>query len=69
MPEPHVKAYAALALPLGDLDFEDFINDWLQMEQTQGVIDKLYDKWILGKEVGQKKLRWSLGRDVFGLWK
>jgi ABC-type amino acid transport substrate-binding protein len=69
VPEPHLKANAAFAMPLATLDFEDFVNDWLQMEQTNGIIDKLYDKWILGIEVEQKKARWSIGRDLLGWWK
>jgi ABC-type amino acid transport substrate-binding protein len=68
VPEPHLKANAAFAMPLAALDFEDFVNDWLQMEQTSGIIDKLYNKWILGMTVEQKKGRWSIGRDLFGLW-
>jgi Na+/H+-dicarboxylate symporter len=68
VPEPHLKANAAFAIPLATLDFEDFVNDWLQMNQTSGIIDKLYNKWILGTKVEQKKPRWSIGRDVFGLW-
>jgi Na+/H+-dicarboxylate symporter/ABC-type amino acid transport substrate-binding protein len=68
VPEPHLKANAAFAMPLATLDFEDFVNDWLQMEQTNGIIDKLYDKWILGIEVEQKKARWSIGRDLLGWW-
>jgi ABC-type amino acid transport substrate-binding protein len=68
VPEPHLKANAAFALPLATLDFEDFVNDWLQMNQTSGIIDRLYNKWILGTKVEQKKGRWSIGRDLFGLW-
>jgi ABC-type amino acid transport substrate-binding protein len=68
VPEPHLKANAAFAIPLATLDFEDFVNDWLQMNQTSGIIDKLYNKWILGTKVEQKKGRWSIGRDLFGLW-
>ena len=68
VPEPYLKANAAFAMPLATLDFEDFVNDWLQMEQTRGVIDKLYKKWILGIKVEQKKARWSIGRDLFGFW-
>jgi Na+/H+-dicarboxylate symporter len=69
VPEPHIKANAAFAMPLGDSDLGDFINNWLQMKKTSGIINKLYDKWILGKKVEQKKPRWSIGRDVLGLWK
>ena len=68
VPEPHLKSNAALAIPLGDSDFGGFVNNWLQMKQTSGIIDKLYNKWILGTKVEQKKGRWSIGRDVFGLW-
>ena len=68
VPEPHLKSNAALAIPLGDSDFGDFVNNWLQMKQTSGIIDKLYNKWILGTKVEQKKGRWSIGRDVLGLW-
>jgi hypothetical protein len=64
VPEPHIKSYAALAMPLGNSDFEDFVNDWLQMKKTRGIIDKLYGKWILGKKSEQKKARWSIVRDV-----
>jgi len=68
VPEPHLKANAAFSIPLATLDFEDFVNDWLQMNQTSGIINKLYNKWILGTKAEQKKGRWSIGRDIFGLW-
>jgi len=68
VPEPYIKAHAALAMPLGGTDFERFVNDWLQIKKTSGIIDNLYEKWILGKKLEQKKPRWSIGRDVFGLW-
>ena len=68
VPEPHVKAHTGLAMPLGDSDFGDFVDDWLQLNKTSRFIDKLYDKWILGKSEEQKKPRWSIGRDIFGFW-
>jgi ABC-type amino acid transport substrate-binding protein len=68
VPKPYLKANAAFAIPLVSSDFEDFVNDWLQMKTTSGIIDKLYNKWILGAKVEQKKGRWSIGRDLFGLW-
>jgi len=68
VPEPHLKANAALAMPLGTLDFENFVDAWLQMNKTRGIIEELYNKWILGIKAEQKKERWSIGRDVFGLW-
>jgi ABC-type amino acid transport substrate-binding protein len=68
VPEPHIKAHAGLAMPLGDSDFGDFVDDWLKLKKASGFINTLYDKWILGKSKEQKKPRWSVGRDVFGLW-
>jgi ABC-type amino acid transport substrate-binding protein len=64
VPEPHVKAHAGLAMALGDSDFGDFVDDWLELKKTSGLISKLYDKWILGKSEDQKKPRWSIIRDV-----
>jgi ABC-type amino acid transport substrate-binding protein len=69
VPEPHLKANGAFAIPLAASDFENFVNDWLQMKQTSGIINKLYDKWILGAKVEQEEDRWSIGRDLFNLWK
>jgi len=64
VPEPHVKAHAGLAMPLGDSDFGDFVDDWLELKKTSGFITTLYDKWILGKSEEQKKPRWSIIRNV-----
>jgi ABC-type amino acid transport substrate-binding protein len=68
VPEPHIKAHAGLAMPLGDSGFGDFVDDWLKLKKTSGFINTLYDKWILGKSGEQKKPRWSIGRDIFGFW-
>jgi Na+/H+-dicarboxylate symporter/ABC-type amino acid transport substrate-binding protein len=64
VPEPHIKAHSGLAMPLGDSDFSDFVDDWLELKKTSGLITTLYDKWILGKSEEQKKPRWSIIRDV-----
>ena len=64
VPEPHEKAHAGLAMRLGDSDFGDFVDDWLELKKTSGRITALYDKWILGKSEEQKKPRWSIIRDV-----
>ncbi len=68
VPEPHLKANAGLAIPLANSDFQDFVNNWLQMHQTSGTIEKLYGKWILGTKAEQKEGRWSIGRDLLNLW-
>jgi Na+/H+-dicarboxylate symporter/ABC-type amino acid transport substrate-binding protein len=68
VPKPHIKAHAGLIMPLGDSDFGNFLDAWLRLKKTSGFTDKLYDKWILGMSKEQKKPRWSIGRDVLGLW-
>ena len=68
LPEPHLKAHAAFATPMAPSNFGGFLNNWLQLKQKSGLIAKLYNKWILGAEAEQKKARWSMGRDLFGLW-
>ena len=68
VPEPQVKANAAIAMPLGKSDLDEPINNWLQLKKTNGFIDKLYKKWVLGKSDEQKKPRWSIGRDLLDLW-
>jgi ABC-type amino acid transport substrate-binding protein len=64
VPQPHTKAHAGLAMPLGDSDFGDVVDDWLELKKTSGFINTLYDKWVLGKSEEQKKSRWSIIRDV-----
>jgi len=68
VPEPHIKANAAFALPMANSGLEDFINDWLIIQQTNGKMKTLYNKWILGMQPEQKKERWSIGRDLLGWW-
>jgi ABC-type amino acid transport substrate-binding protein len=46
VPMPQIKAHAGLAMPLGDSDFADFVDDWLELKKTSGFINTLYDKWI-----------------------
>lgn len=65
----------SLMLGIGSLSYEKARNlaitggiVWLQMEQTSGIIDELYDKWILGMTNAQKKSRWSIGRDILRWW-
>jgi len=47
-----------------DQQFLDFINAWLGLKKTEGTLDQLYDKWILGKVGKQKEPRWSVIRNL-----
>jgi len=64
IPEPHITKPVAIAMAQGDQQFLDFINAWLGLKKTDGTIDQLYDKWILGKLGKQKEPRWSVIRNV-----
>ena len=64
IPEPHVTRPIAIAVARGDLQFVDFLDDWLRLKKTDGTLDKLYDTWILGKGAQQQPPRWSIIRDV-----
>jgi len=66
VPEPQVKATMALLLPKGDPDFRDLVAEWITLKKTDKTIDRLYEKWILGKDEEGKKPRWSIARDVLG---
>jgi Na+/H+-dicarboxylate symporter/ABC-type amino acid transport substrate-binding protein len=45
-------------------EFVDYINNWIIVITKQGRVDKLYEHWILGKQVTQPKKNWSVIKDV-----
>jgi Na+/H+-dicarboxylate symporter/ABC-type amino acid transport substrate-binding protein len=45
-------------------DFLNYLNNWIIVTTKQGRLDKLYDHWILGKQVTQPKRNWSIIEDV-----
>jgi len=42
----------------------EYVNNWIILAAKQGKIDKLYDHWILGKQVTKPKKNWSVIKDV-----
>jgi Na+/H+-dicarboxylate symporter len=48
----------------GDDEFLRFIDRWIDLKVYGGVIDKLYDHWILGRSAVPKAPRWSVIRNV-----
>jgi Na+/H+-dicarboxylate symporter len=64
IPEPHITRPVAIAMAQGDQQFLDFIDAWLGLKKTEGTLDQLYDKWILGKVGKQKEPRWSVIRNL-----
>ena len=49
-----------------DIEFENFLQNWLRLKKSSGLYDSLYDYWILGLDPETSKPRWSILRDVLG---
>ena len=59
-----LKAPLAFPLPRGEEALADFLRIWIDLKQSDGTIDQLYQYWILGKQDRQRQPRWSVVRDV-----
>ncbi len=67
VPTPHLFVYhVAYPLPIakGDHYALEYLNHWLTLQQTSGVVAKQFDYWILGKTPQRKTRRWSIIRNV-----
>lgn len=51
-----------------DEEFETFLNHWIQLKQKDKSVERLYNYWILGKDVVSTKPRWSIARNVLHLY-
>ncbi len=62
-PEP---VTVPVVYPVGyeSTEFLDYVNNWIIVNAKQGKIDKLYQHWILGRQVTQPKKNWSVIKDV-----
>ena len=62
-PEPVV---IPVVYPVGyeSNEFVEYVNNWIILAIKQGKVDKLYDHWILGKQVTKPKKNWSVIKDV-----
>ena len=47
-----------------DIEFEEFMEVWLELKKKEGVFDSLYNYWILGKDEVDPTPRWSIIRNV-----
>jgi len=67
VPKPHLFVYdVAYPIPIakGDYIFLEYLNHWLTLQQTSGVVTQQFDYWILGKTPYRKTPRWSIVRNV-----
>lgn len=44
--------------------FLGFLNYWLELKENDGLKDRIYNKWILGRETEIGQPRWSILRNV-----
>lgn len=58
-----------VAFPVADNDreFAGFMNQWLELKRAEGVVQRAYDYWILGRNAEERGPRWSIMRDVLHL--
>lgn len=67
VPHPVLFRYdIAYAVPFtkGDYVFLEYLNHWLQLQNTRGEATQQFDYWILGKTPQRKVRRWSIIRNV-----
>ena len=67
MAVPHPLAIRfRLAYPVDrrDLEFARFLEIWIDLQRKNGMSQKFYDDWILGRDEQPKQPRWSVIRNV-----
>ncbi len=67
VPHPDVLRLP-LAIPMarGNEELMDFLNLWIQLKQRDRTLERLFDYWYRGKAEGNRKVRWSVLRNVLG---
>ncbi len=65
-PSSNAGIPASYAVPKGDLEMMQFMNNWIELKRLDGTIERLYQYWMLGGAAQPKRPRWSVIRDVLG---
>jgi ABC-type amino acid transport substrate-binding protein len=55
---------AVYALPRGDAELVQFTSNWIELKRKSGIIEQLYQYWMLGGVARTREPRWSILRDV-----
>lgn len=61
-----VRIPIAFALPHSQPDWLNFVNSWIALASSSGVLDHAFSRWILGQELESREPRWSIMRNVLG---
>ena len=65
IPRPVVgRVPLAYAVAQRDLQLKDFLDQWLELKKSEGVVDRFYRHWILGEGAQNTQPRWSILGDV-----
>jgi ABC-type amino acid transport substrate-binding protein len=59
-----VKVPLAYPIARKDETFATVVNTWIDLKMKDGLVESLYNHWILGRVTGEKKPRWSVMRDM-----
>jgi len=66
---PHpLEIRLPLAYPLArhDVEAARFLSTWIELKKKDRTLQRLYDHWILGRDLSARSPRWSVLRDVLG---
>jgi len=67
VPQPNPLRWpAGIVTRTSAADLADFVEDWLVIQKSSGVVDRAYDYWVLGKGAQTTRRRWTIMRDVLG---
>jgi len=61
-----VAVPVAWAAPRGDLETARFLGTWLELKRGNGALERLYDRWVLGRDAAPQRRRWSVLHDLLG---
>ncbi len=68
VPMPRIyRAPTAYPVAEGDTEFAQFVSSWIDIKESEGELERLFDHWIVGDISGQKEPRWCFVRNVMGL--
>ena len=48
------------------LEFRNYLNCWLKLQDVNGFTERMVRKWIEGKPEQKRERRWSILRNVLG---
>lgn len=64
--DKQAKYPVAYATAWDNSELTRYLNSWLQLQQTNGSRDKLYQYWIMGQGASDSGPRWSIMSDLLG---